>query len=156
MKGLLVAMVCVLCVVPAFAKAADELTFSASLFNPNQGPTTWAGNGEYLIGVSNNVLIGPSVGLFDLGETDGGQVGVAGKVRIGKKSGLFVGGALHKLTGDAADAADYTADARAGLDFGGEKGFVTVYAQQTWAQNDAGDRTSPEGTSVVAGVGLRF
>lgn len=141
----------------AYCKAAnDELTFSASLFNPNDGPTVWSGSGEFLIGVGGNFLLGPSVGLFDTGSTDGGQVGVAGKLRIGKTSGLFVGGAVHKLTGDAADAAKYTGDARAGVDFGGQRGFVTLYAQQTWAQNESGERSSPEGTSVFAGVGLRF
>lgn len=136
--------------------APDELQFAASLFNPNDGETTWAGSGRYLIGVGSTFLVGPNVSLFDLGEVDGGSFGVAFKWRVGKTSGFWIGGGPNKLTGDAADIAKYTLDAQAGADFGGPRGFVTVYAQQTWAQDEQGNTTSPEGTSVIAGIGLRF
>jgi hypothetical protein len=138
------------------APAKDELTFSAALANPNKGDTSWAATGEYLIGVGSTFVFGPSIGLFDTGTLNGGAIGVAGEVAVGKTSGLFLGGALHKLTGDAADAADYTAEARAGLKFGTERGGVKVYASQVWSRDKAGAVTDPAGTQVTAGVFLRF
>jgi hypothetical protein len=138
------------------APAKDELTFSASLVNPNNGTTVWSGTGEYLIGVAGTLLVGPSVTLFDLGPVQGGSVGVTGEFGVGKTSGLFVGAALKKLTGDAADAADYTGEARAGIKFGGERGFAKLYLSQVWSQAGSGEISKPDGTSFVAGLGLRF
>lgn len=138
------------------APAPDELTAAASLFNPDQGDTVWSANGEYLIGVGSNFLVGPAVSLFDLGETDGGLYGVAGKLRIGKTNGCWVGGRLGKSFGDSTDVFDYSLDARAGCDVGSQHAFATFYAQQTWTQGETGERTSPEGTSGIAGIGWRF
>lgn len=158
MKAALIACVLALLAVPCMAgqRSADELTFSLGLFNANEGPTVWNANGEYLIGVTKGFLVGPAVSLFDAGSTDGGLFGVAGKLRLGKQSGFWVGGRLAKSTGDSADVFDYSADARAGVDFGGPRGFATFYAQQSWVQGNSGERTGPEGTSVIAGLGLRF
>jgi len=134
----------------------SELTFAATLFNPSEGDTVWSGTGEMLFPIAGNFIAGPSVSLFDLGPVDGGSFGVAGELGVGKTSGLFVGAAVNKLTGDAADAADYTGQARFGVKFGGQHGFVKVYASQTWSQNEAGNRTDPDGTAFNAGLGLRF
>lgn len=138
------------------ATANDELTFSASLFNPNDGTTVYTATGEYLIGLGGNFLLGPSVRLFDAGDTDGGSFGVAAELGVGKTSGFFLGGALHKLTGDAADVADYTGEARAGVKFGGERGFAKLYLSQVWSQQADDSVTDPNGTAFVAGLGLRF
>lgn len=143
--------------VPVLAASKDELTFSAALSNPNDGTTTWAATGEYLIGTGlGTLLVGPSVTLFDLGPTQGGSIGVTGELGVGKTSGFFLGAALKKLTGDAADVADYTGEARAGIKFGGERGFAKLYLSQVWSQAASGDVSKPDGTSFVAGLGLRF
>lgn len=158
MKRLVFLLVAVLfAVLPAVASPTkDELSFSASLFNANEGSTVWSANGEYLIGLGASFLAGPSVGIFDLGDTDGGRFGVAGKLRVGKDGGFFVGGALHKLTGDAADSASLTAEARAGVDFGGQNAFAEFMALQRWSRSVGGAVTDPDGTAVTAGLVLRF
>lgn len=134
----------------------SELTFAASLFNPTEGETVWSGTGEMLFPIIGNLIAGPSVSLFDFGPIDGGSFGIASELGVGKTSGLFVGAAINKLTGDAADLAEYTGQARLGVKFGGQKGFVKLYASQTWSQNEAGARTDPDGTAFNAGLGLRF
>ena len=106
--------------------------------------------------VGGNLLLGPSVSIFDTGPTDGYSAGVAGELGVGKVSGLFIGGALHKLGGDAADLAEYTGEARLGVKFGGARGFVKLYASQTWSRDKAGATTDPDGTAFQAGLGLRF
>ena len=138
------------------APANDELTMSASLFNPNDGDTMWSATGEYLIGLTPHFILGPSLSLYDLGDTDGTAFGLAGELGIGRTSGLFLGGALHALGGDAGDTADFTGEARFGVKFGGERGFVKMYASQVWSQAADHARTSPDGTSFQAGLGLRF
>src|SRR5262245_51382770 len=65
---------------PIQKQGKDELTFSASLFNPNEGDTVWTATGEYLIGVSPHLLIGPSLSMFDTGPTDGTAFGLAGEL----------------------------------------------------------------------------
>jgi hypothetical protein len=139
------------------AVGKDELTFSANLFNPNQGDTVWNATGEFLIGVGKTgaFKIGPSVSAFDLGPVDGTSYGVAGEFGF-PKSGLFAGGALHALSGDAKDVADYTAEARLGVKFGGERGFAKLYLSQVWSQATDGAVTDPDGTAFTAGLGLRF
>ena len=138
------------------ADAKGELTFSASLFNPDAGATIWSGTGEYLIPVGKYLVAGPSLSLFDAGEADGGAAGGALEVNLSKGPGLFFGGAAHKLTGDAADAADYTYEARAGFKLGGERGGAKIYASQTWAKQESGATVDPGGTAVNAGLYLRF
>src|SRR5437867_1828756 len=71
---------------PAKSTAAkDELTFSAALSNPNNGDTTYNLTGEYLVGTGiGNLLVGPSVSLFDLGNHfQGGSVGLSGELGVG-------------------------------------------------------------------------
>jgi len=138
------------------APAKDELTLSASLFNPDNGDTVWSATGEYLIGIGGNFLLGPSVSMFDLGKVDGNSIGVAGELGVGKTSGLFLGGAVHVLGGDAGDAADYTGEARVGIKFGGQRGFVKLFASQVWSKAADGAVSDPDGTSFQAGLGLRF
>lgn len=151
------AMLCIgITVSWAGVPAKAELTFAAALFNPSEGESVWSGTGEMLFPIAGNLIAGPTVSLFDLGETDGGSFGVAGELGVGKTSGLFVGAAVSKNTGDAADAAEYTGQARLGVKFGGDKGFVKLYASQTWSQAEDGARTDPDGTAFNAGLGLRF
>ncbi len=137
------------------APAKGELTFSASLFNPDAGETVWQGTGEYLFPVGSYLVLGPSVSLFDLGPTDGGAAGVAGEVNL-KGPGLFFGAAAHKPTGDAADAVDYTYEARAGLKLGSGRWFAKLTASQVWSKGADGATTDPDGTSFQAGIGARF
>jgi len=155
MKRLLtvVALLC-LCAFPVLAKSG-EATFSASLWNPNEGDTTWSATGEYLFPLG-PLVVGPSISMFDLGPVDGGSAGVAGEFNLTGKAGLFIGGAAHKLTGDAADFADYTYEARAGLKLGTGKWFAKLYASQVWSKAADGAVTDPDGTSFQAGIGARF
>jgi len=46
------------------APQPGELSFSASLFSPNDGGASWSARGEYLIPFS-HFYFGPSVSLFD-------------------------------------------------------------------------------------------
>lgn len=138
------------------ATAADELTFSASARNPNEGDTTFQLNIQYLLGASGNFLIGPSVSMFDAGDTDGGLFGLTGKLRIGKKSGFWVGGRLQKPSGDAADQVEYVGDLLAGVDVGTEHAFATFYASQTYSREKSGATVDPDGTNFNAGLGWRF
>ena len=140
----------------ATGRAADELTFSASASNPNDGQTTFDLNVQYLIGAAGNFLLGPTVTMFDAGETDGGLFGVAGKLRIGKTSGFWLGFRVQKPSGDVADSVDYAADGLAGFDVGTEHVFATFYGGRTWTRDKAGATTNPEGTNFNAGLGWRF
>ena len=151
------AMLCI-CITVSMAGVPQksELTFSASLFNPTDGETVWSGTGEMLFPIFGNLIAGPSVSLFDLGKTDGGSFGVASELGIGKTSGLFVGAAVSKPTGDAADEYTYSGQARFGVKFGGQHCFVKVYASQTWSKAEDGAVTDPDGTAFNAGLGLRF
>lgn len=136
--------------------AKSELTFSASAFKPADGSTVWSGTGEMLYPIFGNLIAGPSVTLADLGDVQGGAFGVAGELGVGKTSGLFLGAAVLKNTGDLADQAEYTGQARVGVKFGGQHGFVKVYASQTWSRAEDGATTDPDGTAFNAGLGLRF
>ena len=139
------------------ADAKGELTFSASLFNPDAGSMVWSGTGEYLFPLGDSTfLFGPSISLFDGGGFDGGAAGVAAEFNFGKKCGPGIGGAAHKLTGDAADQADYTYEARAFFKCGSEHAFVKFTASQVWSKAESGATTDPDGTSVQGGLGWRF
>ena len=155
--AVLVTLACLTAAAPTLAAdAKGELTFSASLFNPDAGSTVWSGTGEYLIPVGKYLVAGPSLSLFDAGEVGGGAAGAALEVNLSKGPGLFFGGAAHKLTGDAADAADYTYEARAGLKLGAGKWFAKLTASQVWSKAEDGATTDPDGTSFQAGIGARF
>ena len=156
MKRLLAVLACMMVAGMAWAAPKGELTFSASAFNPTNGGNVWNLTGEYLIPVAGNLLIGPSVSMFDAGPFDGGSFGVTGELGVGKTSGLFLGASVLKPTGDASDVVDYTGQARLGVKFGGTKGFVKVYASQTWSQQPDGAIIDPDGTAFNAGLGLRF
>lgn len=137
--------------------AKTEVTFSAALSNPKEGDTSWMATGELLVPLAGGpFLIGPSMSLFDTGPTDGGSFGVAGELNVGKTSGLFLGGALQKLVGDASDLAEYTGQVRAGFKGGGEHWFAKLFASQTWSREKDGAVTDPDGTSFQAGLGVRF
>lgn len=155
MKRLLISVCMLVLTTGLWAAEKSEVSLSASAFNPADGPTVWSGTAEFLFPIG-PLVVGPSVSLFDLGDTDGGWFGVAGEFNLTGKAGLFVGGSVNKPTGDAADQADYTAQARAGVKFGSGKGFVKVYASQTWSQLADGSRVDPDGTAFNAGLGLRF
>jgi hypothetical protein len=159
MKHLVIVLAIVLLAISSAicAPSKGELTFSASLFNANEGPTVWSGTGEYLIPIGHHLLFGPSVALFDAGETDGGSVGVAGEVNIGGgKCGPGFGAAVYRPLGDAADLADYTGEARVFFKCGSEHAFVKFTGTQTWSKNADGAVTDPDGTKVLAGLGWRF
>ena len=136
--------------------APDELTFSGAASNPNQGPSTFALNLQYLIGVGGNFLIGPTATLYDVGDTDGGLFGFTGKVRIGQTSGFWIGGRLQKPSGDVADQVKYVGDLLAGLDVGTSHAFATFYASRTYSRDKAGATVDPDGTNFNAGIGWRF
>jgi len=137
--------------------AKNELTFSASLFNPDDGTTVWTATGELLLGISGgHLLLGPSVSLFDAGDTDGGAYGAALEWNLTGKQGLFVGGAAHVPNGDLADAYDYDYSARAGVKLGTERWFGKLFASQVWTQAADGSTTDPDGTSFQAGIGARW
>lgn len=169
------------------APAKGELTFSASLFNPDAGATTWSGTSEYLMPAGKYIVAGPSVSLFDKGATEGGAFGAALEVNLMKGPGLFFGGSLQKPTGDLDDIANWVYGLRAGVKLGKGAWFAKLYLAQMWADMDdsrpaavavpvssdycehdhdcrpgsAGASLEsvgeePEGTSFVAGVGIRF
>ena len=159
MKRLLIACACLLLLTASFpcqASGKDELTFSANLFNGKTGPTVYEANTEFLVGLTKSLYAGPSVGFWDAGDTDGGRVGVAGKLRIGDGGGFFVRAAAHKLTGDAADVADYTGEVGAGIDVGGPHAFAEFQALQRWSRSSTGEISDPEGTAFTAGLVLRL
>lgn len=137
--------------------AHSELTFAANLFNPNNGDTTWAAKGEYLIGLGRTgvLKVGPSLVAFDTGPEDGAAFGFAGELGF-QKSGFFLGAAAHKWSGNATNIASYDGELRAGAKFGDGKAFAKFYASQVWAREADGNITDPDGTSVFAGIGWRL
>lgn len=159
MRGKASALFCTMLFATTLALAApapDELTFSANANNPNEGPTTFQLNIQYLIGVTGNFLLGPTVGLFDAGETDGGLFGVTGKLRVGKTSGFWVGASLQKPSGDVADQVSYLGDLLAGYDVGTKHAFATFYASRRYSRETSGATVDPDGTNFNAGIGWRF
>jgi hypothetical protein len=160
MKSLTTLLLCLivflpLSLEPALAGGKDEITLSGTYVNPDAGATAWAFTGEYLI-AAGPFVIGPSFSIFDGGEVDGNALGLAGELNLTGLSGLFVGGAAHRLGGDAGDVADYTYEARAGFKFGDGNGFCKVYVAKTWTDTGEGDLVAPDGVTGVLGVGLRF
>jgi hypothetical protein len=165
MKAYLTLFVAILAVValaasaPAYcgAPAKSELTFSAAAFQPKDGGSSWSLTGEYLIPIGDGpFLFGPSASIFDGPGTDGGAFGLAAAFNFGKTCGPGLGGAVHRLTGDAADAAAYTYEARAFFKCGSEHAFVQILAAQTWSRAADGATTDPDGTAVLGGLGWRF
>ena len=162
MKSVILAVLCLIAFLPlsldpAMAAGKDELTLSGTYVNPDAGPTAWAANAEYLIGVGDYFVLGPSFSLFDAGGgTDGNAFGVAGELNLTGLSGLFVGGAAHKLGGDAADVADYTYEARAGFKLGDGAGYFKIYLAKTWTDTGEGALVAPDALTGVVGLGLRF
>src|SRR5262245_18530588 len=124
---------------PALAAPKNELPFSASLFNPDNGTTVWSATGEVLLGLgSGRILLGPSLSMFDAGDTDGNAVGAALEFNVTGKQGLFFGGAAHKANGVIADTYDYDYSARAGVKLGTERWFAKLYASQVWTKQADG------------------
>ena len=145
-----------LAIEPATASdRADELTLAGTYVNPNAGPTVWSLTAEYLA-AAGPFVIGPSFTVFDGADSDGSAIGLAAEWNTTGFSGLFFGGAVHKLTGDAGDTADYTAEARAGVKMGGGRGFFKAYVARTWAKGVSGDVEDPDNTHAVMALGLRF
>lgn len=143
---------------PILAAEQNELTFSASLFNPNDGPTVFTGTGEFLIPIGGGAfMLGPSLSLFDGGDFEGGEYGVAAELNVGGKTcGPGLGGAVHVPTGDAADLVDYTYQARAFFKCGSAHAFSKLMASQVWSKAEDGATTEPDGTRFTAGIGWRF
>lgn len=145
---------------PAMALAGPqpgELSFSAALFNPNDGGSSWSARAEYLIPLSGGpIYLGPSGELFDGPGTNGGAVGAAGEVHFGKKCGPGFGAAAYKPTGDTADAADLLYEVRALFECGSGSAAVKFTARQVWSKDATGAVTDPDGTQVDAGVVWRF
>lgn len=137
------------------ADARGELSFSAALFNPNDGGTAWSARAEYLIPLG-PLYFGPSGELFDGPGTNGGAVGAAGEVHFGKKCGPGFGAAAYKPTGDSADAADLLYEVRALFECGSGSAAVKFTARQVWSKDASGATTDPDGTQVDAGVVWRF
>lgn len=141
----------------AFAgDAPGELSFAASLFNPKDGGSSWQARSEYLIPAGDYVFWGPSGEVFDGPKTDGGAIGAALEVHMGKKCGPGFGAAAHKLFGDAADQANWTYEARALFECGTSTAAFKATARQVWSKDEAGATTEPDGTIVDAGVVWRF
>lgn len=137
------------------ADAKGELSFSAALWNPNDGGTSWSARAEYLIPLG-HLYFGPSGELFDGPGTDGGAVGVAGEFHLGKKCGPGFGAAAYKPTGDTADAADLLYEVRAIFECGSGSAAVKFTGRQVWSKAADGAVTDPDGTQVDAGVVWRF
>ena len=134
---------------------ADELTLAGSYINPNDGHTAWALTAEYLA-AAGPFVIGPSFTIFGSGESDGNALGLAAEWNTTGFSGLFLGGALHMLNGDAGEVADYTAEARAGVKMGGGRGFFKAYLAKVWTKGLSGEVSDPDSVQGVAALGLRF
>lgn len=132
-----------------------ELSFAGSLYNPKDGGTSYSLRSEYLAPLG-HLYLGPSGEIFDGPGTDGGAVGIAGEVHLGKKCGPGFGGAAHKLFGDAADNAAYTYEVRALFECGTESAAFKATARQVWSRAEDGATEEPDGTRVDAGVVWRF
>ena len=142
----------------AFAgDAPGELSFAATLFNPDDGGTTWSARSEYLIPLAGGPLYaGPSGEIFDGPGFDGGAVGVAGEFHIGKTCGPGFGGAAHKLFGDASDQAAWTYELRALFECGNQHAALKITGRQVWSRAEDGAVTEPDGKRFDAGVVWRF
>lgn len=153
MKRLLVSLACLMVAVGAWA-GDTELTLSGSAFNSKTFPTVYQFTIEPLFKVG-PFHVGPSVQYADLGDVDGGSVGVAGELNTGKYGGLFVGARYGKNVGDLEDIAKETGELRAGFKLGDKHAAVKVYASQTWSRGVGGEVTDPDGTSVNIGLLIR-
>lgn len=134
-----------------------ELSFGASLFNPDDGKSVWSATGEYLIPLgASHLYAGPSGSVFNGNDFDGGAAGVAGEFHFGELCGPGFGGAAHKTFGDAADQAEYTYEARALFECGNEHAAVKFTGRQVWSKAKDGATTEPDGTRVEGFFVFRF
>ena len=158
-SALWLSLVAILLAVAAPVLAADgkgELSFSASLFNPNDGGSSWTARAEYLIPAGDYVYFGPSGELSDGPGYNAGAVGGAFEVHLGKTCGPGFGAAAYKPTGDAADATNLLYEARALFECGSQNAALKLTARQVWSKDSAGATTDPDGTQFDAGVVWRF
>lgn len=145
------------CAVAFAGDATGELSFSAALWNPDAGGTSWSARSEYLIPLGGGpIYAGPSGDIFDGPGVNGGSVGVAGEVHVGKTCGPGFGGAAYKPFGDLADDTDYTYEIRAVFECGNEKAAVKVTGRQVWSRTVDGATIDPDGKRFDAGVVWRF
>lgn len=156
-SALCLAVVALLAVaVPCAAEAKGELSFSASLFHPNDGGSSWTARSEYLIPAGDYVYFGPSGELSDGPGYNAGAIGGAFEVHMGKTCGPGFGAAAYKPTGDAADAANLLYEVRALFECGSGSAAIKLTGRQVWSKDAAGATTDPDGTQFDAGVVWRF